>query len=123
MYIYGIFLLTDYNDNVSLRVEVSYFLIILIGVYTLINVGTFIIMAFYFVGRHVKRNCQSKKPNANSQKVRPEPLNLSEKPKPKTLSMKPEPLNLSEKPKPKTFSKKPEPLILSEKLEPLTIVE
>ena len=105
MYIYGIFLLTDYNDNVSLRVEVSYFLIILIGVYTFINVSTFIIMAFYFVGRHIKRNCQSKKPNANSQKVRPEPLNLSEKPEPKTLS------------------KKPEPLTLLEKLEPLTIVE
>lgn len=45
IYIYGIFLLTDYNTSDELRYYVSLLLVGVIGVYILVNFGNFIILA------------------------------------------------------------------------------
>lgn len=57
LYIYGIILLTNYNNSAELRVQASFLLIGIIGVYTLVNVGTFILIALMFIWRHLKRKC------------------------------------------------------------------
>ena len=57
LYIYGIILLTNYNNSTELRVQASFLLIGIIGVYTLVNVGTFILIALMFIWRHLKRKC------------------------------------------------------------------
>jgi len=58
LYLYGIILLTDYNNNDELRLYVSYLLVGIIGVYTFINMGNFITIAIWLAWRSIKKTCR-----------------------------------------------------------------
>lgn len=77
LYLYGIILLTDYNQDDELRLYASYVLIGTIGLYTLINMGNFLAVAFWLMWRSLKKSCKilCRKIKA---KPSPEPFNASE---------------------------------------------
>ena len=58
LYLYGIILLTDYNNNDELRLYVSYLLVGIMGVYTFINMGNFMTIAIWLAWRSIKKTCR-----------------------------------------------------------------